>query len=217
MDIIWSNIKWDSQYQIEEVQDWASHLEHLQSILVEFDVDGALGKSNLIQFFQEGLKPLIKAQMEPRSQEYDSWDELVKKTVAAEAKANLKPSYYSQDMDNCCPKRNRPSHTILSKYQSSRDNHPEKEKTWTLQVQKKLTWSPSSGSPWPDNDDSAKKKACKEKKKKFRKDSSTPATSFNATSTNGNRDLSQVVCFNCNKKGHLLRNCSKPKKDTSKN
>ena len=48
MDIIWNNIKRDSQYQLEEVQDWASHLEHLQSILVEFDADGALVKSNLI-------------------------------------------------------------------------------------------------------------------------------------------------------------------------
>ena len=103
-------------------------MEHLQSILVKFDVDGALVKSNLIQFFWEDLKPLIKAQMEPCSQEYDSWDELVKNTVAAEAKANLQPSYYSRDMDNHCLKSNRPSHTILSKYQSSRDDHPEKKK-----------------------------------------------------------------------------------------
>ena len=66
--------------------------------------------------------------MEPSSQEYDSWDELVEKTVAAEVKANLQPSYYSQDMDNHCPKGNRPSHTNLSKHQSSCDNHIEKEK-----------------------------------------------------------------------------------------
>ena len=54
--------------------------------------------------------------MEPRSQEYNSWDKLVEKTVAAKAKANLQPSYYSRDMDNHCPKGNRPSHTILSEH-----------------------------------------------------------------------------------------------------
>ena len=53
--------------------------------------------------------------MEPRSQEYNNWDELVKKTVAAKAKGNLQPSYYSCNMDNRCSKGNRPSHTILLK------------------------------------------------------------------------------------------------------
>ena len=139
MDFIWSKIKRDSQYQLEEVQDWASYLKHLQFILVKFDADGALVKSNLIQFFREGLKPLIRAQIEPRSQEYDSWEELVKKTVAVETKANLQPSYYSQNMGNCCPKGNRPSHTNLSKHQTSRDNHPKNKKSQNPQVQKKLT------------------------------------------------------------------------------
>ena len=66
--------------------------------------------------------------MELRSQEYNSWDELIKKNVAAEAKAKLQPSYYSRDIDNRCLKGNRPSHMNLSKHQSSRDDHPEKEK-----------------------------------------------------------------------------------------
>lgn len=34
---IWSKIRRDSQYQYEEVQDWVSHLEYLQSIFVEFN------------------------------------------------------------------------------------------------------------------------------------------------------------------------------------
>lgn len=34
---IWSKIKSDSQYQQEEVHDWASHLAHLSSVLLEFD------------------------------------------------------------------------------------------------------------------------------------------------------------------------------------
>ena len=58
----------------EEVQDWASHLEHLQSILLEFDAEGAPEESDLIRFFREGLKPSIKAQMEQRGRELDSWE-----------------------------------------------------------------------------------------------------------------------------------------------
>ena len=42
----------------EEVYNWASHLEHLQSI--EFDTDRAPEESNLIWFFQERLKPWLK-------------------------------------------------------------------------------------------------------------------------------------------------------------
>ena len=74
MDATWSRIKRDSQYQQEEVQDWASHLEHLQSILLEFDAEGAPEESDLIRFFREGLKPSIKAQMEQRGRELDSWE-----------------------------------------------------------------------------------------------------------------------------------------------
>ena len=46
------------------MQDWASHLKHLQSILMEFDAGGARGESTLIQIFRNGLKPSIAAQME---------------------------------------------------------------------------------------------------------------------------------------------------------
>ena len=91
MDTIWSRIKRDSQYQQEEVRDWASHLEHLQSILLEFDTDGALEESDLIRFFREGLKPSVKAQIEQKGRELDSWEELVEKAIDAEAKASLQP------------------------------------------------------------------------------------------------------------------------------
>ena len=72
MDTVWSRVKRNSQYQQEEVQDWAFHLEHLQSILQEFDADGAPEESDLIQFFRERLKPLVKAQMEQKGRELDS-------------------------------------------------------------------------------------------------------------------------------------------------
>lgn len=57
---IGSRVKRDSQYQHKKVQDWASHLEHLQAILIEFDTDGAPEKSDLIHFLRKEHNPLVK-------------------------------------------------------------------------------------------------------------------------------------------------------------
>ena len=67
--------------------------------------------------------------MELRNQKYNNWDKLVEKTVATEVKTNLQPSYYSRDMDNRCPRGNRPSYTILSKLQGNRDKSSNKTQT----------------------------------------------------------------------------------------
>ncbi len=57
---VWSKLRGDAQYQSEEVQDWATHLEHLQSILLEFDANNAPQKGQLGRTFYDGLKPSIK-------------------------------------------------------------------------------------------------------------------------------------------------------------
>ncbi len=57
---VWSKMRSDSQHQLEEVQDWAAHLEHLQSIPLEFDDDCALLEGPLGRTFYDGLRPLIK-------------------------------------------------------------------------------------------------------------------------------------------------------------
>ena len=99
MDTVWSKVKRDSQYQQEEVQDWAPYLEYLQSILQKFDANGAPKESDLIWFFWEGLKPLVKAQIEQRGQELDSWKQLIEKVIEAETKAGFQPSFILQEMD----------------------------------------------------------------------------------------------------------------------
>ena len=38
IDNIWSKFRRDSKYQLKEARDWASHLQHFQSILTEFDL-----------------------------------------------------------------------------------------------------------------------------------------------------------------------------------
>ncbi len=49
VDSYWIKIRRDSQYQQEEVLDWAAHLEHLQVVLKEFDPTGAPNKITLIR------------------------------------------------------------------------------------------------------------------------------------------------------------------------
>lgn len=71
MASIWSKFKRDSQYQLEEVQDWTSHLEHLKSILIEFDASGAPKEPDLIRYFQETLKPSIQAEMDNNTSKYE--------------------------------------------------------------------------------------------------------------------------------------------------
>ncbi len=42
---VWSKLRGDAQYQSEQVQDWAAHVEHLQSILLEFDTNNVFWES----------------------------------------------------------------------------------------------------------------------------------------------------------------------------
>ncbi len=64
VDSYWSKIRRDSQYQQEEVLDWAAHMEHLQVVLKEFDPTGALNETTLIRYFRDGLRPFIRAQLD---------------------------------------------------------------------------------------------------------------------------------------------------------
>ena len=124
VDTTQSRVKRDSQFQQEKVQDLASHLEHLQSILQEFDEEGALEESDLIWFFRKGLRPSIKAQIEQQRQEHDNWKELVKKAINAEAKASLQPPSILYQMDQRCLHGNRLAHSTVAKSQASSTRDP---------------------------------------------------------------------------------------------
>ena len=203
------------------MQDWASHLEHLQSILMEFDASGAPEESTLIRIFRDGLKPSIAAQMEQRGRENDTWEELVKKTIEVEAKVSLLPSPFVRDMDQRCPQCNRPA--TMSKSQASSTRDPRDEPS----LDKALASNKPPHSLRSENGDTSDKKARKEKKKKQRRRDAeqagkdpTPATGVNASSTKTHprrKDPSLITCYNCNKKGHYADHCSEPRKNASKN
>ena len=91
---IWRKLKRDFQYQLEEVYDWASYLEHFQSILMQFDPVAAPTESTMVRYFEQGLKPSIKAEMDQDATHLDDYKKLVAKAVRAEAKMGLRPSSY---------------------------------------------------------------------------------------------------------------------------
>ena len=66
--------------------DWAAHLEHLQTILREFNANMIILKLVLIWFFRNSLKPSISAQANKNDCQKDIWDQTIKKAITAEAK-----------------------------------------------------------------------------------------------------------------------------------
>ena len=66
VDTIWSRVKRNSQYQWEEVHNWASHLEHPQSI--KFDADRASESPTSFDFFKKD----VSLRLEQRGMKLDS-------------------------------------------------------------------------------------------------------------------------------------------------
>ena len=121
------------------------------------------------------------------------------------------------DSDARCPRGHRPSHNTSSKVQTqgSKDSsRPEETK-------------PKDPKSAPSRDDAAespKKDDRKDKKKRFRgqrqeytgeRKEQTLATNVNTTNVSKKKkkrcDISEITCFNCDKKDHFASNCTEPK------
>ena len=101
VNTIWSTIKKDSQHQLEELIDWAAYLEHLQTVLREFDADAMISEPILIRLFRNGLRPSIRAQAKEKGRQKDTWDQAIKKVIMAEAKAALNLPLWVRERDVC--------------------------------------------------------------------------------------------------------------------
>ena len=170
---IWKKLKRDSQYQLEEVYDWASHLEHLQSILIEFDPLAAPTESTMVRYFEEGLKPSIKAEMDQDASHLDNYEELVAKAIRAETKAGLEPCSYIRETNQQVPQGNWPAHTTIHKVQTQgtmKDHRGDKSKAKASVPTSTQNFEPS---------DKARKNK-KKKQHKAKQKGSTPATGVNA-------------------------------------
>ena len=161
IDSIWSKFRWDSQYQLEKAQDWISYLQHLQSILLEFDPIWTPNKLTIICYFRKDLKPSIKVEMEQQDRKFIDFEEMMLKVVNAEAKVGLRSSTMVRKSDACCPRGHRPSHNTFSKVQTqgSKDSFRSKEPK-----SKDLKPAPL----FDDAAEPAKKKFRNEKKKRLR-------------------------------------------------
>ena len=178
----------------------------------------------MIRYFRERLRPSVRVEMEQRGGELNSFEELVKKAVDAKAKAALQLRFYACKTDQHYLWGSRPSVAKASiQGQLIKDSRFEKPKS---KPQKSKT-------PAPQRSDNAEisEKARKEKKKNDRKHwqfrrsdneslRATIATGGNTTNDSAEgpwtqKDVSQIICYNCNEKGHYATKC--PKSPKSKN
>ena len=53
----------------------------------------------MIWYFQEGLRPSVRVEIEQRGRELNSFKELIQKAVDAKAKAALRPRFYACKTD----------------------------------------------------------------------------------------------------------------------
>ena len=51
VDSIWKKVKRNFQYQNESIKDWATYLEYLQSILIEFNLECTPKEGTMIWYF----------------------------------------------------------------------------------------------------------------------------------------------------------------------
>ena len=159
--------------------------------------------------------------MEQREQEYNIWEKLVKKAIDAEAKASFQLPSILREMDQHCLRGNQPGHFTVAKLQASSTQEPHDN---PIKKPPLLSAPKLSNSLPAESSETSDKKTWREKKKHQRLDqqrdlsrkdtSSTPAIGANSGTR---KDMSQITCFNFNKKGHYSRNCSEPRKDMSKN
>ena len=218
IDSISSKFKKDSQYQLEEVRDWASHIQHLQSILSEFD--RAPNELTMICYFWEGLKYSIKVEMEQQDREAMDFEEMVQRAVNAKAKAGLRSSAMVRDSDICCPRGHRPFNSIASKVQtqgtSAKKPRPEESRTKEAkQAKGKALAPPRTNAAEPSEQG---KKDGKDKKRRFwekrTRSEETPATEVNIKVL---KKKVKTRCFNCNKKNHYANDYTEPRHKPPKN
>ncbi len=205
MDSYWTKIKQDSQYQQEEVLDWAVLLEHLQTVFKEFDPTNAPNEITLIRYFRKKRRPFIRAQFDYRERDLDAWKEVVEKAGNVEAKANLQSPFYVREIDSRCPKSHR-----LSAKKDKKDIYQEPHNETPKDNNKAKSQTSSSANQPQIQAPKKNKRGCW---------GGDPATGVNTTKV-AKRDkdkapkaLSHVKYYTCHQKGHYANKCPKKTKN----
>ena len=66
---------------------------------MEFDPAAVFTESTMVKYFEESLKPSIKAEIDQDATYLNDYEELIAKEVGTEAKAGLRPSSYIRETD----------------------------------------------------------------------------------------------------------------------
>ena len=90
--------------------------------------------------------------MELRKWELDSWDALVEESIASS------PPSFLREMDQRCPRGNRPTYTTVAKFQASPRNPRDKPFVFSEQAQYKSPYS-----SWSENGETSDKKVWKDR------------------------------------------------------
>ena len=112
---ICSKFKQDFQYQAESILDWAAHLEHLWSILLEYDPVGAPTKLIMLRYFRKGLKPSVLVELKHQDFKLESFNEIVKKAVNVEAISAIWPCSSTKEIYQNWPWSNWPTNSNVAK------------------------------------------------------------------------------------------------------
>lgn len=96
--------------------------------MVEFETIGAPDKSTIIRYFQKDLKPSIKIEIKQQDQALTRLEEIMRKTVNAEAKVGPKSSTMIQNLDICCPRSYCSSYAPFLKVQTQETKKPKPNK-----------------------------------------------------------------------------------------
>ena len=137
------------------------------------------------------------------------FEEMVQRTVNAEAKAGLRSSIMVQDLNARYPKGYRLFHNTSLKVQTQGSKNSSSSEELKPKDSKPALLRDNVAEP-------AKKEDRKEKKKRFQNqrrehtEKQTPATDVN---TQAPKKKIKARCFNCNKKGYYANKCTKPPKN----
>ena len=178
---------------------------------MEFDPAAAPTESTMVRYFEERLKPSIKAEIDQDATHLDDYEELVSKAVRAEAKAGLRPSSYVREADLQVLRGSRPTYTTAHKVQTQEA---------VTRGDKSKTKAPASAPTNLEPSDKARKDKKKKQhrdKRDSRESKDTPASGVNAAEVGDKKrrrtkDLSKVTYYNCNKLGHYADVCPEPRK-----
>lgn len=139
--------------------DWTGHLKHLQSILLEYNSFGTLGKLMMLRYFCKSLKPFIWVELEQRNLELENFEQLVKKVVKVESKTTLWPRSNLREIDQHYPRGSWLAYTTATK------SNTQGQLIKNPQVGEPKTQSVETSSPQHSINSKYSKQAWKDKKK----------------------------------------------------